>query len=113
MVQLGQEQRRQNHTADAIHTLERAVRINGTDDRPLHPLGGLYVDQKQFQKTVDVLVKAGALGTLDGNDRYHLGIAFENLDNPAAAQQQFSTAISLMPGGTHKPIFTCTMLTSK
>src|SRR5262249_11782574 len=49
-LQLGQEQRRQKHTADAIQTLEHAATMNATDDRPLRALGGLYVDQKQFQK---------------------------------------------------------------
>jgi len=98
LLQLGQEQRRQHHTADAIQTLEQAVAKNPTDDRPLRALGGLYIEQKQFQKASNVLIKAGPLTTLDATDRFNLGIAFENLNDPGAAQQQLQMAITLMPG---------------
>jgi Flp pilus assembly protein TadD len=98
LVQLGQEQRRQHHDADAIQTLEQATAKNPTDSRPLRALGALYVDQKQFQKASEVLIKAGPLTTLDATDRFNLGIAFENLNNPGAAQQQLQMAITLMPG---------------
>ncbi len=96
--QLGLEELRQSHMNDAVGTLEHAVSMNATDPRPLRVLGELYLQQKQFQKTVDALVKVGTLGALNSDDRYHLGVAFEGLDNAAAAQQQFSTAISLAPG---------------
>ncbi len=35
---------------------------------------------------------------LGADDRYYLGIAFENLGNAGAAQQQFATSASLLPG---------------
>jgi tetratricopeptide (TPR) repeat protein len=96
--QLGLEQLRQSHMQDAAGTLEHAVTMNAADTRPLRVLGELYLQQKQFQKAVDSLVKVGTLGSLNSDDRYHLGVAFVGLDNAAAAQQQFSTAISLAPG---------------
>lgn len=96
--QLGVEQLRSSHTADSVTTLEHASAMNPADARPLRVLGELYFQQKQYQKTVDSLVKVGTLGTLNADDRVHLGMAFESLDNPAAAQQQFATAISLAPG---------------
>jgi len=96
--QLGLEQIRSSHMADAAVTLEHAAAMNSADARPWRVLGEIYLQQKQFQKTVDSLVKVGTMGSLNADDRFHLGVAFDGLDNPSAAQQQFSTSISLAPG---------------
>jgi len=96
--QLGVEQLRTSHTSDALGTLEHAAAMNPSDARPLRVLSDLYLQQKEYQKTVDSLLKVSTLGSLNAADRTHLGMAFENLSNPAAAQQQFATAISQAPG---------------
>ena len=95
--ELGLEQLRQSETANSVSTLEHAVTMNTTDPRPLRVLAELYIQQKQYQKTVDVLAKVGNLSSLNADDRYHLGVAFEGLGNAAAAQQQLQLAISLAP----------------
>jgi tetratricopeptide (TPR) repeat protein len=96
--QLGLEQIRSSHIQDAAGTLDHAVTMNPGDARPLRVLSEIYLQQKQFQKTVDSLVKVGTMGSLNADDRFHLGVAFDGLNNPSAAQQQFSVSISLAPG---------------
>jgi len=95
--QLGMEHSRQRRTAESIEALERATALRPTAAAALRVLGRAYVENGQFQKAVDILLKMGSAGPLAAEDRYILGLAFYKLDRNVAAQQQFEMAISLEP----------------
>jgi Tfp pilus assembly protein PilF len=95
--QLGLEWRRQQRRADAITEFVRAAAIKPELARPFRILGGLYIEEQQYQKAVDALMKVGQLGTLDSKDRLNLGTAFYKLNNFNAAEEQLLTSINLSP----------------
>jgi tetratricopeptide (TPR) repeat protein len=95
--QLGLEHSRQRRAAEAIPALERAAALRPSSAAPLGVLGRVYVENGQYQKAVDAVLKSGSIGTLSAEDRYTLGLAFYKLDRTVAAQQQFELAISLAP----------------
>jgi tetratricopeptide (TPR) repeat protein len=97
LYQLGLEHSRQRRTAEAVQAFERAAAVRPSAAAPLRVLGRAYLENGQYQKAVDVLLKMSSTGPLAAEDRYTLGLAFYKLDRTVAAQQQFEMAISLEP----------------
>jgi tetratricopeptide (TPR) repeat protein len=96
--QLGLEQARLRRPADALPNLEKAVALKPNARPALSLLGRLYVENKQFPKAIQTLLRIEKVGTMNADDFFYLGVAALQIDNVVAAQGSLEQSIKLNPG---------------
>ena len=92
-LHLGLQQLKQNKTADAIQTFERATQLKPAAARPLTELGELYSQGKQFEKVVESLTKLDELEKMSARDHFNLGSALYQLGEFDEAEEHLLSAI--------------------
>lgn len=86
-----------NRLEDAESAYKRAIEIDAESALPRRDLGYLYMRRRQFGKALAELEKAASSNPSDARTQAYLGYAFNQIENPAAAEEHLKRALALQP----------------